>query len=117
MLETLVFWAVHRHFDPSPQAVDESAAKRTALAFLTSALLKDHDDQIRTPTAPLPPLAGFVVPTVAIGYGIVIPRSCIAGWNELTLGFAATVLGACLTYWAGLRLVAATAEKDPTAKF
>ena len=52
------------------------------------------------------PLAGFVLPTVAIGYGIVIPRSCIAGLNELTLGFAVTVAGACLTYWAGLRLVA-----------
>jgi hypothetical protein len=51
------------------------------------------------------PLAGFVVPTLGIGYGVVIPRSCIAGWNELTIGFAATVLGACLTYWAGLRLV------------
>ena len=52
------------------------------------------------------PLAGFVLPTVVIGYGVVIPRSCIAGWNELTLGFATTVVGACLTYWAGLRLLA-----------
>ena len=52
------------------------------------------------------PLAGFVLPTVVIGYGVVIPRSCIAGLNELSLGFAATVVGACLTYWAGLRLVA-----------
>jgi len=50
------------------------------------------------------PLLGFVVPTVAIGYGFVIPHSCIAGWNDLTLGFAATVGGACLTYVAGLRL-------------
>jgi AcrR family transcriptional regulator len=41
VLETLVFWAVHRHRDPAPQAVDEAAAKRTALAFLTSALVKD----------------------------------------------------------------------------
>jgi AcrR family transcriptional regulator len=41
ILETLVFWAVHRHWDPSPQAVDEASAKRTALAFLTSALVKD----------------------------------------------------------------------------
>jgi ABC-type Fe3+ transport system permease subunit len=57
------------------------------------------------------PLAGFVVPTVVIGYGFVIPRSCIAGWNELTIGFAATVLGACLTYWAGLRLVISAGEK------
>ena len=52
------------------------------------------------------PLVGFVLPTVVIGYGVVIPRSCIAGLNELTLGFAATVAGACLTYWAGIRLVA-----------
>ena len=58
------------------------------------------------------PLIGFVVPTVAIGYGAVIPRSCIAGLNELTVGFAATVLGACLTYWAGLRLVVRDREKN-----
>ena len=54
----------------------------------------------------LAPLAGFVLPTVVIGYGVVIPRSCIAGWNELTVGFGATVVGACLTYIAGLRLAA-----------
>jgi hypothetical protein len=59
----------------------------------------------------LAPLAGFVVPTVVIGYGFVIPRSCIAGWNELTLGFGATVVGACLTYLAGLRLAARSPEK------
>lgn len=57
------------------------------------------------------PLAGFVVPTVLIGYGVVIPRSCIAGWNELSVGFAATVVGACLTYFAGLRIAAPSAEK------
>ncbi|WP_438035606.1 class I SAM-dependent methyltransferase [Sorangium sp. So ce204] len=49
------------------------------------------------------PLAGFVIPTVVIGYGFVIPRSCIAGVNELTLGFATTMLGAVFTYVAGLR--------------
>jgi hypothetical protein len=54
----------------------------------------------------LAPLAGFVVPTVVIGYGVVIPRSCIAGWNELSVGFAATVVGACITYGMGLRLAA-----------
>ena len=54
----------------------------------------------------LAPLLGFVLPTVLIGYGVVIPRSCIAGWNELTVGFGATVVGACLTYLAGLRLAA-----------
>jgi hypothetical protein len=51
----------------------------------------------------LVPLLGFVVPTVAIGYGVVIPRSCIAGVNELTIGFATTVLGACVTYVLGVR--------------
>jgi ABC-type Fe3+ transport system permease subunit len=49
------------------------------------------------------PLLGFVVPTVVIGYGLVIPRSCIAGVNEQTIGFGTTVLGACLTYLAGVR--------------
>lgn len=41
ILETLVFWAVHRHWDPSPQPIDEASAKRTALAFLTRALVKE----------------------------------------------------------------------------
>ena len=49
------------------------------------------------------PLVGFVVPTVLIGYGIVIPRSCIAGINELTIGFAITIVGASVTYVAGVR--------------
>jgi ABC-type Fe3+ transport system permease subunit len=51
------------------------------------------------------PLVGFVVPTVVIGYGVVIPRSCIAGMNELTIGFATTIIGACVTYVAGIRTV------------
>ena len=51
------------------------------------------------------PLVGFVLPTVVIGYGFVIPRSCIAGVNELTIGFATTVAGACLTYLLGVRSV------------
>jgi ABC-type Fe3+ transport system permease subunit len=49
------------------------------------------------------PLVGFVVPTVVIGYGVVIPRSCISGLNELTIGFAATIAGACLSYAVGVR--------------
>ena len=48
-------------------------------------------------------LAGFVVPTIVIGYGFVIPRSCIAGVNELTIGFATTIVGACVTYIVGIR--------------
>lgn len=52
------------------------------------------------------PLFGFIIPTVAVGYGMVIPPSCIAGVNELTLGFASTNLGAALTYVAGSRRLA-----------
>jgi hypothetical protein len=33
------------------------------------------------------------------------PCRCIAGLNDLTIGFATTVLGACLTYWFGLQTV------------
>jgi hypothetical protein len=49
------------------------------------------------------PLAGYVLPAVAIGYGVVIPRSCIAGVNELTIGFASAIAGAVVTYWLGVR--------------
>jgi hypothetical protein len=48
------------------------------------------------------PLIAFVVPTLVIGFGLVIPRSCIAGINELTIGFVVTISGACLTYWLGI---------------
>lgn len=55
------------------------------------------------------PLIGFVVPTLVIGYGFVIPRSCIAGVNELSVGFGGTVLGAVVTYFAGVRSATRTA--------
>ena len=55
------------------------------------------------------PLIGFVVPTLVIGYGFVIPNSVIAGVNQLSIGFGTTVLGACLAYFAGIHLV----MKDP----
>jgi hypothetical protein len=48
------------------------------------------------------PLVGFLVPTAAIAYGIVLPRNGAAGVNELTLGFAATLLGAAATYVMGI---------------
>jgi hypothetical protein len=51
------------------------------------------------------PLLGFVAPPVGIGFGFVIPRSCVAGINDLTMGFAITVASACVTYWLGLRTV------------
>lgn len=58
-----------------------------------------------TSVRPYLPLLGFVVPTVVVGYGFVIPRSCIAGVNELTIGFGTTIIGAALTYVAGQRAV------------
>jgi len=39
-LETLAFWAVHRHWDPSPQALDDEAARRIVLDFVARALLR-----------------------------------------------------------------------------
>jgi hypothetical protein len=57
------------------------------------------------------PLVGFVVPTLGIGFGYVIPRSCIAGINELTIGFLSSVVGACVTYWIGVRNVLRDRER------
>lgn len=48
------------------------------------------------------PLVGFLVPTVALGYGIVLPRNGAAGVNELTVGFGLTLIGAAATYLAGV---------------
>jgi hypothetical protein len=59
------------------------------------------------------PLLAFVVPTLVVGFGVVIPRSCIHGVNELTVGFALTVLGAAATYLAGVR--AALRSRDSGA--
>jgi hypothetical protein len=53
--------------------------------------------------AHLVPLAGFLVPTVIIGYGFVIPGSCIAGVNQHTIGFATSLLAAAVTYVVGVR--------------
>lgn len=41
LLETLVFWAVHRHWDPSPQPFDPRGAEDTVVQMLTRALLKE----------------------------------------------------------------------------
>ena len=54
------------------------------------------------------PLLGFVLPTLVIGYGFVIPRSCIHGVNALSIGFGTTILGAALTYAAGVRSASRT---------
>jgi AcrR family transcriptional regulator len=41
LIEMVVFWAVHRHWDPHPQPVDESVAKETVVRFIVSALAKE----------------------------------------------------------------------------
>jgi len=53
----------------------------------------------------LTPLMAFVIPTLVVGYGIVIPNGPIAGLNGLTIGFGTTVLGACFAYVAGIQMV------------
>ena len=58
------------------------------------------------------PLLGFVLPSFLIGYGVVIPGSCIAGVNQLSVGFATTLLGACGAYWLGIRAVLADGHRS-----
>lgn len=41
LLETLTFWAVHRHWDPSPQRVEEDVVSNTVVSFLLAAILED----------------------------------------------------------------------------
>jgi hypothetical protein len=41
IIETVVFWAVHRHWDPHPQAVEERVARRTVVQLLRDALVKE----------------------------------------------------------------------------
>lgn len=40
VLETAVFWAVHRHWDPSPQPVDDRLAEDAVVQFTLRALLE-----------------------------------------------------------------------------
>jgi hypothetical protein len=53
----------------------------------------------------LVPLFAFLLPTLVIGYGVVIPHSPIAGVNSLTVGFGTTLLGARFAYLAGIQTV------------
>lgn len=40
LLETLAFWALHRHFGPTPPAIDDELAKRTLIELFTRSLLE-----------------------------------------------------------------------------
>ena len=54
------------------------------------------------------PLLLHVVPTLVIGLGFVIPQSCIAGVNPLSIGFVATVVGFIPVYLAGVAIARRT---------
>jgi AcrR family transcriptional regulator len=41
LIETVVFWAVHRHWDPHPETVDEAVARETVVRFVVGALAKE----------------------------------------------------------------------------
>jgi AcrR family transcriptional regulator len=41
LIETAVFWAVHRHWDSHPQAVEDAVAKETVVRFMVGALVKE----------------------------------------------------------------------------
>ncbi len=41
IIETVVFWAVHRRWDPHPQIVDDTTARETVIRLLTEAFVKE----------------------------------------------------------------------------
>lgn len=43
VLESIAFWAVHRHWDPSPQAVEESDVEATLLAVTLHGFAKETE--------------------------------------------------------------------------
>ena len=59
------------------------------------------------------PLLAHVVPTLVIGFGIVIPNSPIAGWNVYSLGFLTAVLGFVPAYLAGVALARRLPDTTP----
>lgn len=50
------------------------------------------------------PLIGHIIPTIIIGFGFVIPQSCIAGFNFQTIGFAVAIAGFVGVYFAGVSI-------------
>lgn len=41
IIETAVFWAVHRHWDPHPQKVDDNAVRETVVRLIVNAIVKE----------------------------------------------------------------------------
>ena len=58
------------------------------------------------------PLVAFLVPSAVIGFGVVLPRAGFGGVNELSIGHAATLVGACATYVVGVRAARREHGKD-----
>lgn len=42
VLETIAFWAVHRHWDPSPQAIDEATVEDAVVDLLVHSLIPER---------------------------------------------------------------------------
>ena len=59
---------------------------------------------VNAPLLAYAPLLAHVIPTLGIGFSLVIPDSPIAGFNQYTIGFAATVAGFVPAYLAGVRI-------------
>jgi hypothetical protein len=41
VLETVAFWAVHRHWDPSPQSIEEDAVEAAVVDLLVHSLIQE----------------------------------------------------------------------------
>src|SRR5689334_24508045 len=49
VIEIAVFWAVHRHWEPQPQNIDDAAAKATVVHFTVSALRsEEHTSELQS---------------------------------------------------------------------
>jgi AcrR family transcriptional regulator len=42
VLELIVFWAVHRHWDAHPERIEETIARATVIRFVTDALVEEE---------------------------------------------------------------------------
>ena len=49
-------------------------------------------------------LLSHLIPTIVIGFGFVIPGSCIDGINQYTLGFISSIIGYIPTFYFGVYL-------------
>ena len=57
-------------------------------------------------------LLSHLIPTIVIGFGFVIPGSCIAGINQYTLGFISSIVGYVPTFFFGALLARRLARAE-----